>query len=177
MKLDSLKELSRLLKERNAIDDQIANIIQRPALNSHIGEYIASYVFDIMLHENANHKGSDGIFASGILQGKSVNIKCYGKNEHALDINLQILPDFYLVLTGTKGAATSSKGLIRPFTIKSVFLFDTVKLIDALKLRGVIIGDATSVISSMWEDACIYPKENDALPLDNRIKQLLAYFS
>ena len=177
MKLDSLKELSQLLKERNAIDDQIANIINRPALNGHIGEYIASSIFDIKLHEEANHGGSDGIFSSGILKGKSVNIKYYSKEEHLLDINMKDSPDFYLVLTGVKSIAASSKGKTRPFVISSAFLFDAEKLLNTLVARKVKIGVATSVISSMWEEACIYPKENDALPLDNRVKQLLSYFS
>lgn len=176
-KMDNLENLSQLIKARNVIDNEIATIINRPALNGHIGEYIAIHIFDIKLYKDANHKGSDGVFFSGNLKGKSVNIKCYGKNEHLLDINLQFLPDFYLVLTGTKSAATSSIGIIRPFIIESVFLFDAVQLIETLKERGVIIGDATSVISSMWDAACIYPNKNKLMPLKEEYRLLLSYFN
>lgn len=175
--MDSLKELVQLLKERNAIDDKISSIITRPALTGHIGEYIAGHIFNIKLHTEANHRGSDGIFASGILKGKSVNIKYYGKEENILDINAKELPDFYLVLTGDKGNEVYSKGKTRPFVIKSVFLFDAKKLVDKLTIRKVKIGVATSVTSFMWDEACIFPKENEILTLTEEMKHLLYNFS
>ena len=43
----SLERLAELLRERNRVSTEIAALIGRPALNSHVGEYIASQVFDI----------------------------------------------------------------------------------------------------------------------------------
>jgi hypothetical protein len=47
--MDNLKELANLIEKRNEIDRKIADIIQRPAIPGHIGEFIASRVFDIQL--------------------------------------------------------------------------------------------------------------------------------
>jgi hypothetical protein len=49
----SLERLAELLRERNRVSTEIAALIGRPALNSHVGEYIASQVFDIELYDKA----------------------------------------------------------------------------------------------------------------------------
>ncbi len=77
----SLVWLAELLRERNRISSKIATLIGRPALSSHLGEYIASKIFDIELYESATHKGADGQFGSGPLRGKTVNVKLYGKKQ------------------------------------------------------------------------------------------------
>jgi hypothetical protein len=174
--MDKLAELAQLIKARNAIDDLIAGSIKRPALVGHMGEYIASRVFDIKLCDSATNQAIDGVFSSGALVGKSVNIKYYGKEEHLLDITPKVLPDFYLVLTGAKGQPTSLKGKTRPFAINSVFLFEAKQLIEVLKLRKVKIGVATSVVSSLWDSARIYPNEDGVLNLTEERRQLLANF-
>ncbi|WP_442853014.1 hypothetical protein [Bacillus sp. UNC41MFS5] len=56
----------------------------------HTGEYIASKIFEIELVESTSNKGIDGFF-SGLLSGKSVNIKFYTKQECLLDIT----PNFH----------------------------------------------------------------------------------
>jgi hypothetical protein len=43
--MDQLTQLAALIRARNAIDDAIAALIQRPAQLGHIGEYIAA-IFD-----------------------------------------------------------------------------------------------------------------------------------
>jgi hypothetical protein len=50
----SLERLAELLRERNRISTEIAALIGRLALNSHVGEYIASQVFDIELYDKEN---------------------------------------------------------------------------------------------------------------------------
>src|SRR4051794_10887323 len=45
-----LARLADLLREKNAIDREIAAVLGRPALQGHAGEYIAAAVFDIELH-------------------------------------------------------------------------------------------------------------------------------
>lgn len=48
-----------LIANKNDIDGKIASIIERPTLIGHVGEYIASRIFNITLAESASHKGSD----------------------------------------------------------------------------------------------------------------------
>lgn len=159
---DSLQHIADLLHTRNTIEVEIANIIGRPAERGHIGEYIAALIFDIDLKDSANYPGIDGFFRSGPLTGKSVNIKTYGKRESILDIRPEYLPDYYLVLTGHKTAATSSKGIIRPWVIDEVFLFKAKPLVKELCYQNKKIGTATSVKQLYWELARIYPVSSNS---------------
>ena len=175
--LEDIKQIAALISQRNGIHKEIAKIIGRPAQSGHVGEYLASRLFDIELEESATNPGSDGYFRIGSLAGKSVNIKWYGKRENILDINPDHLPDYYLVLAGPKTAPQTSRGSIRPWVIDSVFLFSTSELIEELKSRGVKIGVATSVRKHLWEDAEIYPENaNSQLALTNDKKNLLRLF-
>ena len=99
---DDLQHLASLLHARNTNEIAIAQIIGRPAERGHIGEYIASRIFDIALEQSAVHRGSDGRFKSGPLAGKSVNIKMYGNREGIFDIKPECLPDYYLVQAGSE---------------------------------------------------------------------------
>jgi len=152
----SLERLAELLRERNRISSEIATLLGRPALSSHIGEYIASKIFDVELYESATHKGADGQFRSGPLRGKTVNVKLYGKKEGILDVN-HAPADYYLVLTGPDSPPTSSRGGDRPLTIEQAFIFNMKKLLTELKGRGVKIGIATSIKKGEWEKTMIYP--------------------
>ena len=78
-------DLADLLAQRNALDARIGAIIGRPALAGHMGEWIASKVFDIQLEDSAVAKAIDGRFRSGPLAGKSVNIKIHSKREGLLE--------------------------------------------------------------------------------------------
>ena len=152
--LHDLDRLASLLNRRNKIEVTIAEIIGRPAERGHIAEYVASEIFDIELHESATHKGSDGVFRDGPLSGQTVNIKSYGKREGILDIALDDPPDFYLVLTGPRAPAATSRGSARPWTILSVFLFDHHELVNQLTVK---IGTATSIRSKFWDAAEVFP--------------------
>ena len=77
-----MEKLARLIHERNRVSEEITGIIGKPALNGHIGEYIASKIFGIKLEASATSKGIDGRFNEGSLKGKSVNVKLYGKKEN-----------------------------------------------------------------------------------------------
>lgn len=57
--MDELEKIAKLLKKRNQINLEISKIIDRPALPSHIGEYIASRIFSIRLEDSAVAKGID----------------------------------------------------------------------------------------------------------------------
>ena len=172
----SLERLAELLRERNRVSTEIAALIGRPALNSHIGEYIASQVFDIELYESATAKGADGCFRSGPLQGKTVNVKLYGKKEGILDIS-QAPAEYYLVLTGPDSQPTSSRGADRPLIIEQVFIFNLSSLLQELRSKGVMIGVATSVRKTTWEKAMIYPHPTNAeYQLSHEQKKLIELF-
>lgn len=157
----ALENLSELLIEMNSIGEKISEITQRPATIGHTGEYIASHVFDIELEEVANAKGIDGRFRSGVLAGKSVNVKWYGKLEYMMDINPDALPEYFLVMTGPKAKVLTSKGGIRPWLVDYVFLFNAAELMIELNARGVKIGVATSVRKHKFQDAEIYPNKRN----------------
>jgi len=175
--MDDLAALAALLSERNHIDQRISALIQRPATQGHIGEFIASRVFGIQLSPSASNKAIDGYFTSGPLKGRSVDIKFYGKQEGLLDVNKEEQPDFYLVLTGPRSAAMSSRGQTRPCVVDHVYLFDGDALAAELARRNVQFGVAASVQKAQWEAAEIYPIQcNRALVLTERQRSLLAWF-
>jgi len=92
--------------------------------SGHLGEWIASQVFDIELERSAAAAAIDGHFRSGLLEGRTVNIKWYLNREGLLDTSESDLLDYYLVLAGPPAAAASSRGGTRPRRIDSVFPFD-----------------------------------------------------
>ncbi len=158
---DQLHQLSLLVKQRNAVDQEIAGVLDRPALPGHFGEFVAARIFRIALLDSASHKGIDGHFTDGHLVGRSVDVKFYPKNEGLLDINPRFPAEFYLVITGPRTQAVSSRGRTRPWIISSVFLFDASDLVEQLNERGVKIGIATSVARRFWDKAEIYPRPNN----------------
>ena len=172
-----LQELASLIQQRNTIDKKIAATIGRPAHPGHIGEFVAARIFDIDLMESAVHKGFDGYFTDGPLSGKSVNVKKYAINQALLDMTLNDPPDFYLVLTGPRKAAASSRGTTQPWVIKSVFLFDARELTQELQERRIKIGVATSVRGHYWDKAEIYPSANNrALILNPKQRSMIEMF-
>jgi hypothetical protein len=176
--VDELERLSSLIRAKNEADQLIAELIGRPAQLGHAGEYIASLIFDIKLHRTATHKGSDGVFASGPLTGRSVEIKWYAKQEGILDIHTDSACDFYLVMTGPVAGAVSSRGAVRPWCIAQVYLFATSALKAALGARQVQIGIATSVTSALWRSSEIYPEQrNPTLVLTDEQQAMLKLFA
>ena len=156
-----IAELATLIDERNAIASQITNVIGRPAQIGHIGEFIASRIFDIQLEDSAVSKGIDGIFCSGQLAGQAVNVKFYAKREGLLDIRLDAVAEYYLVLAGPRPTSMSSRNEVRPWKIDWVFLFHGPTLVEHLQQRGVKIGVATSVVKAQWNNAEIYPNRTN----------------
>jgi hypothetical protein len=148
-----LAQAASLLRDRNAIDAELARLIQRPMTSGHLGEWIAAEVFDIELEASAVAAGIDGHFRSGPLQGRTVNVKWYLKREGLLDTTETAALDYYLVLTGPASAAASSRGTTRPWRIEAVFLFDARQLRSEQSMRGVKRGVASSVIKQQWTAA------------------------
>jgi hypothetical protein len=172
-----VEHIAEWLRQRNAIDAKIAGITSRPMAAGHLGEWLASQIFDIRLESNAANPGIDGAFSTGPLIGRTVNIKWYLKQEGLLDI-AATSPDYYLVMTGPASPATSTKGHTRPWCITSVFLFETKRLLRELHERGVKVGIATSVRVSQWEAAELYPHaRNAAVHLHAEQQRLLSLFA
>lgn len=161
-----LKQLASLVARRNAIDNKIAALIDRPAITGHVGEWIAQEIFHVKLEESASQKDFDGRFADPPLAGKTVNVKWYGKREGVLDINPAGGPDYYLVMSGPKAVATNSRGQTRPWVITEVFLFDAQALVTRLRRESRRVGVASYVRQQEWEAARIYP----AAPRDSPMK-------
>jgi hypothetical protein len=177
-----LDALSMLLRERADVDHRIAKLIGRPAHTGHIGEYIAAAIFDISLHETATHKGSDGVFNSGTLAGKTVNIKLYSKHAGLLDVvsssDYSAHPDTYLVMVGGRSNALSSKGMSASVSIEAVYVLESRTLLETLVERGVKLGIATSVRAPEWKNAMVYPESNNlALVLTAEQKASIALFT
>jgi hypothetical protein len=161
--MSELELLSQLIHEQNRIGSRIAAIVGRPALPGHVGEFIASRIFDIALEQSATRRAIDGRFSSGPLVGRSVNVKWYGKREGILDIVSEDGPDFYLVFAGPPSAPLASRGQVRPWCVTSVHLFEAKLLLAKLLQAGVGIGVATSVRRDLWTDAEVYPNGRNGL--------------
>ena len=152
-----LDGLSALVARRNAVSTEIAAILGRPAQLGHLGEFVASVLFDIDLAPSANNKGFDGRFTQGLLAGKSVDVKTYAKREGIIDLRMQDLPDYYLILSGPRAPAASSKGQDRPWVIDGIHLFDAQMLVESLLSRSLKVGIAASVAAAYWVAAEVYP--------------------
>ena len=175
--MDDLRRLADLLGVMNAVAGDIAALIGRPTQIGHVGEYIASRVFDIQLAESASNKCIDGYFRSGPLAGRSVNIKWTTKNDGLLNLAADSPPHFYLVLAGPKTAPGSSRGTHRPWVISAAFLFDGAELHSALLAAQTKIGVATSVRQRYWQAAEIYPEARNArLVLSDEQRAALTLF-
>jgi hypothetical protein len=169
-----MRRIADLLRERNAIDEEIAAITHRPMTAGHLGEWVASQVFDIELEPSAAAAAIDGRFRSGPLQGRTVNIKWYLKREGLLDTSESDQLDYYLVLAGPPAAAASSRGGTRPWRLDAVFLFDARQLHAEQIERGVKRGVASSVLKRQWVAAEIYPaSSNTLLPVTHDQVELL----
>lgn len=94
-----LERLSFLIRLRNMIDQEMANVLGRPPSAGNLGEFIAAKIFDIQLVPSGVNPGHDGRFQSGPFAGKTVNVKLYSEDAGLLDISAHPA-DYYLVLTG-----------------------------------------------------------------------------
>ena len=170
----SLQRLAETVRQKNTADRRVAEIIGRPALSGHFGEFVAAAIFGIELCGSATQEGYDGWFRGGALDGKTVNIKYYTKHDGLLDLKRENGPDYYLVLTGPAADPAASCERTRPWVIESVFLFQAAELVGRLTAK---IGIATSVRKSLWNDAKIYTCDSSLLPLEQSQRDLLALFS
>ncbi len=173
-----LEQIAGLLQQRNALDAQIAAVIDRPVTAGHLGEWIAARVFGVELERSATAAAIDGRFTSGSLQGRTVNVKWYPKRENLLDFTESAALDYYLVFTGPVSPAVSSRGGSRPWIITAVYLFDAQRVLGDLRAQRLKIKSPASVRAAQWEAAEIFPRANsDLLTVDPEQARLLRLFA
>lgn len=159
---EALHQLAALLRARDDLDARIAALTGRSARPGDIGEFIAAQVFDIELANTAVQAGYDGVFRSGPLAGRTVNVKIYGDAFTGIDISPHP-SDYYLVFSGPPrplGAVRHHR-----WQISAVYLFDSRRLLETLTGRGVKIGIATSLRRADLEEARIFPTSDAESPL------------
>lgn len=172
-----IRRAAELLRDRNAIDVDLVRVIARPVTAGHLGEWIASLVFDVELESSPSAKGIDGRFRSGPLQGRTVNVKWYMRHQGLLDTTEHAALDYYLVLAGPPSPAGSSRGTTQPWCIHSAYLIDARQLRAEQLARGVKLGIASSVTKQQWLSAQIYPPTAASpLPLTREQADLLQLF-
>jgi hypothetical protein len=169
--------LAELLRARNTVESNIANLLGTGASLSTVGEYIAAAIFGITLISSTHHNEFTGIFANSPLTGKTVDVQWYPRREGFLNVHTDPLPDYILVLAGPKQESSTARALVNPWLITSVHLFEGHGLLTALRERGVQIGFHTSVINSLWERSEIFPLQHNAvLVLTDEQRQALKLF-
>ncbi len=173
--MSNLPWLASLIKSRNTIDSKIATLIGRPAQVGNVGEYIAMLIFNIKRDETGKNRGYDGHFMQGPLAGQSVDVQWRPRHDGQLHIKQDAFPDYYLIFTGPETAVPAQAN---PWLIERIFLFQTTELLNALRERGVQIGNSTSITGPLWERAEIYPvPRNHRLILSDEERKLLIHFS
>ena len=148
-----LTTLATLIRRRNAVDREIAEVIGRPGSSANIGAYIAAKIFDIDLSPAGPSAGFNGTFREGPLAGSTVNIKLYAESGSFL-LDISPLPgDYYLVFTGPSPVKPAGPRIL-PVRIEHVYLFERRAL---LQDHGVRMGTASTVRKQLWDAAEIYP--------------------
>jgi hypothetical protein len=148
-----LTTLATLIRRRNAVDREIADVIGRPGSSANIGAYIAAKIFDIDLGPASVSAGFNGQFREGPLAGSTVNIKLYAESGSFL-LDISPLPgDYYLVLTGPVPVKPAGPRIL-PVRIEHIYLFERRSL---LQDHGVRMGMASTVRKQLWDAAEIYP--------------------
>src|SRR5258707_15801152 len=100
--MPDLPRLAELLRARNTVESNIANLLGGSANLSSVGEYIAATIFGITLIPSTQHTEFAGIFANHPLRGKTVDVQWYPRREGFLNIHVESDPDYYLVLAAPK---------------------------------------------------------------------------
>lgn len=179
--VNDLTHLADLIRIRNFVNSSISKIINHPAEVGHIAEYLLGKILDIELHDAANIKATDGIFRTGALAGKSVNVKYRAAQNRLLNLEEVLDPSlhahFYLAVQGPKSPSKRSAGRELPFLIDSMYLFESTVLIPRITKPGQEhLG--RFVPTALWQEAMVYPEQiNQALILTDEQKAALTLFA
>jgi hypothetical protein len=175
--MNNLPRLAELLRARNTVESNIANLIEQPVNIGSVGDYIASVIFGITHEQLSTQKAIYGRFLNGPYAGQSVDVQWHIKREGDLSLRTDPPADYYLVFTGPKASANETNRLANPWVIESVYFFGAKELLAALHERGVQLGNRTSVIGQLWERAEIFPvQKTNRLILSEEQRRLLTLF-
>ena len=175
--MTNLPRLAELVRARNTVENNIANLLGNSVNLATVGEYIAAQIFGITLIPSSHHREFVGIFAHQPLAGKTVDVQWYPRREGFLHVRSEPAPDYILALAGPRQESSTARALVNPWLIRSVHLFHSQELLSALRERGVQIGPHTSVINQLWTRAEIFPTpHNPLLTLTEDQRQLLRLF-
>lgn len=173
----SLSRLAELLRARNTVESNIANLLGTPVNLNTVGACIAANILGIRLSSTTPSNVFTGTFTVAHLAGKAVDVQWYPRREGSMHVHSDPPPDYYLILAGPKQESSTTRALVNPWIIASVHLFDGHTLLNIVRERRVQIGSRTSVISQLWEQAEIFPiQRNPLLPLTPEQRQLLQLF-
>src|SRR6476661_6125780 len=156
--MQDLTHLADLIRIRNYVNSSVSRIINHPAEVGHIAEFLMGEILDIELNAVANTKAIDGVFRSGSLAGKSVNVKYRAAQSRLLNLEEFLDPSlhahFYLSVQGPKSASKTSAGRELPFVIDSIYHFESTLLIPQLAKPGKA-GIGRFVPTALWQAAMI----------------------
>jgi hypothetical protein len=168
--------VASLVRERNAIDAKLAQIMHRPMASGHLGEWLASQIFDIELEKSAVTRGWDGRFRSGPLHDRTVNIKWYS-NVRALSTRSspqRWTATWYWPARHPRRSlheAAPAPGTSTPCTC-SAHLNSTPSSSPAVSSSA----SPPACAHKQWTNAEIYPSTNPLLPMTPRQVELLGQF-
>jgi hypothetical protein len=175
--MTNLPRLAELIRSRNTVESNIANLLGCEVNLSNLGERIAAAIFGIRLIPAATSNGFVGIFTNPALTGKTVDVRWYPRRDSFMNVHIDPAPDYTLVLAGPKIEPDEARALVNPWVITSVYLFSMQELLATLRARGVRVGTRISVNSQLWERAEIFPvQHNTTLVLTGEQRQLLQLF-
>lgn len=175
--MPDLSRLAELLRARNTVESNIANLLKCEVDLNIVGEQIAASVFGIRFMPTSVPGQSVGTFTRESLTGKTVDVRWYLRREGFLNIHTDPAPDYTLALAGPKLDPSEARAFVNPWIITSAYLFHMPELLNTLRVRGVRIGPRVSVNSHLWEQAEIFPNSpNSTLVLSNEQRQLLQLF-
>lgn len=175
--MSDLSRLADLVRARNTVESNTANLLGTAVNLNTVGAYIAANIFGMRLLPSAQHNEFTGIFSTAPLSGKTVDVQWYPRREGSMHVHSDPPPDYYLILAGPKQESSTMRAFVNPWIIASVHLFDGHQLLNVVRERRVQIGPRTSVITQLWEQAEIFPTQrNPLLPLTPEQRQLLQLF-
>jgi len=129
--MNNLPRLAELLRARNTVESNIANLIEQPVNIESVGDYIASVIFGIAHEKSPTQKAIYGRFLYGPHAGQSVDVQWHIRREGDLSLRTDPPADYYLVFTGPKASANATNSLVNPWVIESVYFFDAKELLAA----------------------------------------------
>src|SRR5260370_37348918 len=104
--MNNLPRLAELLKARNTVEGNIANLIEQPVNIASVGDYIASVIFGITHTESAQKVIYDK-FSYCPLAGHTVHVQWHTRCEVARRLRTDSTPDYYIGMVGQTTVSSS----------------------------------------------------------------------